>query len=234
MGSSGVTNRLEIGAFRTLCNPPSPLVHPGPTIRDILQIPLVERDLLRQGRHRLQALPQERRRSSRRRVADRGSNVSRTSVAAIGPSRPRDYCLSVTKIASSGERIREGEAALSRAAWGEARAIFEEELEERETVEALEGLSWAAWWVEDVFACIEARERAYWLSARQGDVRRAAMLAVWLGDDHLVLRGERAVANGWFQRATRLLERVETCPEHGWRDALVGYMALVEGDTARA
>ena len=140
----------------------------------------------------------------------------------------------MTKITSSGERIREGEAALSHAAWGEARAIFEEELEDRESVEALEGLSWAAWWVEDVPACIEARERAYRLSRRQGDVRRAAMLAVWLGDDHLVLRGERAIANGWFQRAARLLEGVETCPEHGWLDALVGYMALVEGDTARA
>jgi DNA-binding CsgD family transcriptional regulator len=140
----------------------------------------------------------------------------------------------MAEIASSGARIREGEAALARAAWGEARAIFEEDLEQRETVDALEGLSWAAWWVEDVPTCVEARERAYRLSRRQGDVRRAAMLAVWLGDDYLVLRGERAIANGWFQRAARLLEGVETCPEHGWLDALVGYMALVEGDTARA
>jgi LuxR family maltose regulon positive regulatory protein len=140
----------------------------------------------------------------------------------------------MAEIASSAERVREGEAALARAAWKEARAIFEEEIEANESVDALEGLSWAAWWVEDVPACIEARERAYRLSRRQGDVRRAAMLAVWLGDDHLVLRGERAIANGWFQRAARLLEGVETCPEHGWLDALVGYMALVEGDTARA
>jgi LuxR family maltose regulon positive regulatory protein len=140
----------------------------------------------------------------------------------------------MAEIASSGARIREGEAALARAAWGEARAIFEEDLEQRETVDALEGLSWAAWWVEDVPTCVEARERAYRLTRRQGDVRRAAMFAVWLGDDYLVLRGERAIANGWFQRAARLLEGVEACPEHGWLDALVGYMALVEGDTARA
>jgi LuxR family maltose regulon positive regulatory protein len=140
----------------------------------------------------------------------------------------------MAEIASSGARIREGEAALARAAWGEARAIFEEDLEQRETVDALEGLSWAAWWVEDVPTCVDARERAYRLTRRQGDVRRAAMLAVWLGDDYLVLRGERAIANGWFQRAARLLEGVEACPEHGWLDALVGYMALVEGDTARA
>jgi LuxR family maltose regulon positive regulatory protein len=138
------------------------------------------------------------------------------------------------EIASSGERIRDGEGALARGEWGEARAIFERELEVRETVEALEGLSWAAWWVEDVPTCVEARERAYRISRRRGDVRRAAMLAVWLGDDYLVLRGERAIANGWFQRAARLLDGIETCPEHGWLDALVGYMALVQGDTARA
>lgn len=140
----------------------------------------------------------------------------------------------MAEIASGGERIREGDAALARGAWDEARAIFEQELDARETVDALEGLSWAAWWVEDVAACLEARERAYRLSRREGDLRRAAMLAIWLADDHLVLRGERAIANGWFQRAAGLLEGLEPCPEHGWLDALVGYMAMVEGDMLRA
>jgi DNA-binding NarL/FixJ family response regulator len=140
----------------------------------------------------------------------------------------------MAEIASSGERVREGDAALARGAWAEARAIFEQELEERETVEALEGLSWAAWWVEDVPTCLEARERAYRLSRRQGDLRRAAMLALWVGDDHLILRGERAIANGWFQRAARILEGLDTCPEHGWLDALLGYVATIDGDTAKA
>jgi ATP/maltotriose-dependent transcriptional regulator MalT len=140
----------------------------------------------------------------------------------------------MAEIAFSGEGIADGEAALARGAWDEARAIFEQELEARETVEALEGLSWAAWWVEDVPACLEARERAYRLSRRGGDLRRAAMLAVWLGDDHLILRGDRAIANGWFQRAARLLDGLEPGPEHGWLDALVGYMAMVEGDQTKA
>ena len=60
------------------------------------------------------------------------------------------------------------------------------EVAARETVAALEGLSWAAWWVEDVPACLEARKRAYLLSREEGDMRRAAMLAIWLADDHLV------------------------------------------------
>jgi ATP/maltotriose-dependent transcriptional regulator MalT len=140
----------------------------------------------------------------------------------------------VTEIASSDERIREGNAALARGEWAEGRAIFEQELEADETVDALEGLSWAAWWVEDVPACLEARERAYRLSRREGDVRRAAWLALWVADDYLILRGQRAIANGWFQRAARILDGLDTCPEHGWLDALLGYVATVDGDPAKA
>jgi LuxR family maltose regulon positive regulatory protein len=82
----------------------------------------------------------------------------------------------MAEVASAGERVRRGEAALARGAWAEARAIFEEELDAVETVEALEGLSWAAWWMEDVPVCLDARERAYRLSRRAGDRRRAAMM----------------------------------------------------------
>ena len=137
-------------------------------------------------------------------------------------------------MASVGDRIHEGNAALARGAWAEARAIFQQELEAGDTVDALEGLSWAAWWVEDVATCIDARERAYRLSRREGDMRRAAMLALWVADDYLILRGERAIANGWFQRASRILEGLDRCPEQGWLDALLGYVATVDGDPAKA
>ena len=130
------------------------------------------------------------------------------------------------------ERVREGNAALARGAWAEARAIFEREA--RETVDALEGLSWAAWWVEDVPVCLDARERAYRLSRQEGDLRRAAMLALWVADDYLILRGERAIANGWFQRASRILDGLDPCPEQGWLDALLGYVATIDGDNAKA
>lgn len=140
----------------------------------------------------------------------------------------------MAEVVSAGERVREGEAALARGAWAEARAIFEEELDAVETVEALEGLSWAAWWMEDVPVCLDARERAYRLCRRAGDRRRAAMIALWLGDDYLVIRGEQAVASGWFQRAARILEGLDPCPEHGWLAALQGYMALGGGDTVGA
>jgi ATP/maltotriose-dependent transcriptional regulator MalT len=132
------------------------------------------------------------------------------------------------------ERVREGNASLASGAWAKARAIFEQELEARESVDALEGLSWAAWWVEDVTTCLDARERAYRLSRREGDLRRAAMLALWVGDDYLILRGERSIANGWFQRAARIVEGLDTCPEQGWLDALLGYVATIDGDLEKA
>ena len=167
-------------------------------------------------------------------LRSRGSRSGGSGPAKRSAKPTRGYCWLMAEMVPLPERVRAGEAALARGAWDQARAIFEQQLEAGETVEALEGLSWAAWWVEDAPACLEARERAYRLSRREGDRRRAAMLAVWLADDYLVLRGERAVANGWFQRAARLLEGFEPCPEHGWLDALLGYMAMVEGDQARA
>ena len=199
---------------------------------------LLRRATVKRGRRLVLVVQGGRLRHSSRRAFFR-AEAMRGVAAAQAAFRARraiacGYCSLMAETASSGERGREGDAALARGAWREARAIFEQELQARETVDALEGLSWAAWWVDDVAACLEARERAYRLSRREGDLRRAAMLAIWLGDDHLVLRGERAIASGWFQRAARLLEGLEPCPEHGWLDALVGYMAMVEGDPARA
>lgn len=127
-----------------------------------------------------------------------------------------------------------GRAALSTGAWQDARASFEQALSEEETPEALEGLSWAAWWLDDVEACLAARERAYRLYRSAADVRGAARMALWLGDDHLEFRGEEAVANGWFGRTARLLEGVEASPEHGWLDAFEAHTALLGHDTVGA
>jgi LuxR family transcriptional regulator, maltose regulon positive regulatory protein len=140
----------------------------------------------------------------------------------------------MAEVVSSSGLVRDGEAALARGDWEEARALFEQKLEVRETVEALEGLSWAAWWVEDVPTCLEARERAYRLCRRHGDARRAGMSAIWLANDYRVFRGESAIASGWLQRAARILEGAELCAAHGWLDAVRGFMAIAEGDQAKA
>ena len=43
-----------------------------------------------------------------------------------------------------------------------------------ETPEAFEGLSWAAWWLDDAEAVFEAREHAYRLYKGAGSRRRCA------------------------------------------------------------
>ena len=59
------------------------------------------------------------------------------------------YCLAMPEIAPVSQSVSKGWRALSRGSWKEARAIFEQELEVGESATALEGLSWAAWWLDD-------------------------------------------------------------------------------------
>jgi LuxR family transcriptional regulator, maltose regulon positive regulatory protein len=140
----------------------------------------------------------------------------------------------VSASASVNKAVERGRQALARGGWEEARACFEEALEGSQSAEAWEGLSWAAWWLEDGVRAIEARERAYGLYREAGDLRGAARVAIWLANDHIDFRGEEAVAQGWFARCERILEGLEPSPEHGWLAALQGAMALEEGDTAAA
>lgn len=133
-----------------------------------------------------------------------------------------------------GEELERGRAALEAGDWQCARQAFAATLTETETAQALEGLSWAAWWLEDIGTCLEARERAYRLYREHGDLRGAARMAVWLSDDYEVFRGDSAVANGWLRRSERLLEDLEPGPEHAWLIGLRAYSALDAADTATA
>jgi LuxR family maltose regulon positive regulatory protein len=126
-----------------------------------------------------------------------------------------------------------GRVALSRGAWPVARSEFETALEVATTPEAFEGLSWATWWLEDVPACLDAREQAYRLYRQVDDVRGAARMALWLGDDHNEFHGASAVAEGWFNRAARLLEDLD-CPERGWLTVFDAQAALGRHHTGRA
>jgi ATP/maltotriose-dependent transcriptional regulator MalT len=129
--------------------------------------------------------------------------------------------------AGSTEALLEaGRNALSRGAWEEARTSLESVVLDHESAEALESLSWAAWWLNDVDVVFDARVRAYRRYRELGSTRGAARMALWLASDYLDFREEAAVANGWRERARRLLSGLDECPEHGWLALFEGALAL--------
>jgi LuxR family transcriptional regulator, maltose regulon positive regulatory protein len=132
------------------------------------------------------------------------------------------------------QALTAGRVAVTRGRWAEARACFEQALAQSDVPEAWEGLSWAAWWLEDVDACLHARQQAYQGYRDLGQDRGAARMALWLGDDHLEFQGAPAVASGWFRRAERLLADLRPSPEHGWLAVFQAHTALERHDTAEA
>lgn len=117
---------------------------------------------------------------------------------------------------STTELLATGGAALGRRAWPEAQEAFAAALAQEESPEALEGLAVARWWQDDVEAAIAAREGAYALRRARGEDVEAARDAGLLAWDHGAMRGARAVANGWLQRARRLVEGLPPAAEHAW------------------
>ena len=119
-----------------------------------------------------------------------------------------------------------GRQALAAGEWEQARAAFESELAtDARSAEAQEGLGWALYWLDDGEASLDARECAFRIYLDRGDKRSAARVATGIAVDATEFRG-MAVANGWLQRARKLLADVELSSEHG-------YLALWEGHFAR-
>jgi LuxR family transcriptional regulator, maltose regulon positive regulatory protein len=130
--------------------------------------------------------------------------------------------------------LESGRAAMLRGAWAEARRDFEAALAVGETVEALEGLGAAARWAMDGPAALTAHERAYRLAREARDDEAAGRLALELTWDCFQFRGA-AEANGWLERAGRLLERQPPSQAHAVQTYLRASRALhAEHDPARS
>ncbi len=123
-----------------------------------------------------------------------------------------------------------GYEALAQGEWKRAHTLFMVAMNDHESVEALEGLGKAAWWLSDPVTVFAARERAYGIYRQGGDKLRAARMALHLGIDHCSLRGAYALGSAWLQRAERLLEGQEPAPEHAWLALWKGQVAMVLGD----
>ena len=131
--------------------------------------------------------------------------------------------------------LEAGWQALAEGAWEDARVHFVAALSQQETAAALEGLGWAAWWLNDVPVTFDARERAYRRYREDADNQAAARMAVALAADHFLRRGEHAVAAGWFQRAHHLLDGLDPSPEHAVLAIWESYVAVIfYHDTATA
>jgi DNA-binding NarL/FixJ family response regulator len=105
---------------------------------------------------------------------------------------------------------------MARRDWTEARRLQEQALDLAESAEALEGFAVSCWWQDDVGEAIAARERAYVLRREAGDTIEAARVAGFLAWDYGAMRGSTAVANGWLQRARRLVADLPPSAEHAW------------------
>jgi LuxR family maltose regulon positive regulatory protein len=128
-----------------------------------------------------------------------------------------------------------GWTALGNGDWEGARASFQESLVQGETPEALEGMGWAGQMLNDDQLTFDARERAYRLYLERGEKGSAARIAAWLAADHLLFRGEPAVANGWLQRAHSLIDGVDPGVNHGWLAIHEGHIAIaLDEDTTKA
>ena len=123
----------------------------------------------------------------------------------------------VTTVAA-GTALARGYEALAVGNWSEARAAFEEAVSTAESPEALDGLGRSLWWLREARQAIVCRERAYSGFRRDGELGRAARIALWLSREYAQVFGNDAAARGWLARAERLLRDVAPGAEQGWID----------------
>jgi DNA-binding CsgD family transcriptional regulator len=123
---------------------------------------------------------------------------------------------------------------MARGAWAEGRAAFERAVAQDPTADALEGLGWANYWLDNIEESMALRERACRAFRDNGQCREAARVATAVGLDAFDLHGV-AVATGWLELARRCLEGLEPCSEHGWLVLWEGHIArMLHGDTEQA
>jgi ATP/maltotriose-dependent transcriptional regulator MalT len=129
---------------------------------------------------------------------------------------PRECHDPPVAIAQHDASLAAGYEALAAGHWEAARDAFAASADATDSPEALDGLARALWWLRDTRGAVVHRERAYAGFRREGDLARAARIALWLSREHALVFGNTAVAKGWLSRAERLLRDVAPGAEQGW------------------
>ena len=114
--------------------------------------------------------------------------------------------------------LARGYEALAVGNWSDARTAFEDAVRTAESPEALDGLGRSLWWLREGREAVVYRERAYSGFRRDGELGRAARIALWLSREYGLVFGNDAAARGWLARAERLLRDVAPGAEQGWLD----------------
>ncbi|MDH4102260.1 MAG: response regulator transcription factor [Thermoleophilia bacterium] len=136
--------------------------------------------------------------------------------------------------ASAETSLAAGYEALANGDWEGARSAFEMALDVGETPEALDGLGRALWWLREERDAVVQRERAYAGFRQEGELARAARVALWLSREYEIAFGNAAAARGWLARAERLLRDVAPGAERGWLDLARSEGARNPAEAARA
>lgn len=139
----------------------------------------------------------------------------RLSPATVG-GRPEQPPTDVTRQSPGDADAVEGMRAVARHDW----TLAFDRLSVADAAGGLDGwqlnaLADAALWTGRAQESLSARQRAHALFVQEEAPRSAAMMSIVLCI-HFAARLRFAVAGGWFQRAQRLLEGAEDCPECGY------------------
>ena len=116
------------------------------------------------------------------------------------------------------DALSRGHEALASGNWDVARSAFQAALDVTDSPEALDGLGRALWWLREERGAVVHRERAYAGFRRDGELARAARVALWLSREYALAFGNDAASRGWLRRAERLLRDVAPGAEQGWLD----------------
>ena len=114
---------------------------------------------------------------------------------------------------SQADLIAAGEGSLKAGEWTAARDQFQKAIELGESAAALDGMSTATWWLNQVDAAIGYRQRAFSLHKHKGRLGPAGFCAVWIAAQYFAVHGNMAAAEGWLAVGQKLLVEAGPCPE---------------------